>query len=122
MPTLVELTTQVVTAYCQRNAIAVSEVKDVIRDVSDALLGLRTQSVKQEPAVPVEQSIAKHHLVYLEDGEKVTLLKRYLRKNYNLTPAEYRRKWGLPYNYPMVPIGYSQARARNAIEHGLGKN
>ncbi|MFX4226439.1 MAG: MucR family transcriptional regulator [Porticoccaceae bacterium] len=121
MPKLVELTSQVITAYLRRNSVAMEEIDDIIRDVAEALRLLRCEPVKQQPAVPIEQSVCRNHLVCLEDGEKVTLLKRHLRNNYNLTPEQYRQKWGLPYNYPMVPAGYSKARARNAIVHGLGK-
>tara|TARA_R110001583_G_scaffold190021_1_gene353902 strand:- start:11491 stop:11859 length:369 start_codon:yes stop_codon:yes gene_type:complete len=122
MPKVVEHTSKIAAAYLRHNSISLDDVPDLIRDIAEALHDLGHGKVKSVPAVPIEQSVCKQYLVCLEDGKRVTLLKRHLRNNFGLSPQQYRQKWGLPGNYPMVPAGYSKARAANAIEHGLGKS
>lgn len=78
--------------------------------------------VQPRPAVPIEDSVHDDYLICLEDGVKVTLLKRYLRTHHNMTPEEYIRKWGLPDDYPMVSKAYSERRSQIAKEHGLGRS
>ncbi len=123
---LVELSTEIVCAYVSHNAISPSDLPKVIADVHTALKGLRgaeTAPPAEElrPAVPVRKSVAPDYIICLEDGKKFKSLKRHLRTHYNLTPEEYREKWGLPADYPMVAPNYSETRSRLAKDNGLGR-
>lgn len=122
---LLRMTTQVVSAYVGNNEITEAQISDVIQSVYGSLDGLGNGSVgassKQKPAVPVKRSITPDHIICLEDGKKLKMLKRYLRTAYNLSPEEYRMKWGLPADYPMVAPNYAKQRSAFAKQIGLGK-
>ncbi|MBU1176324.1 MAG: MucR family transcriptional regulator [Alphaproteobacteria bacterium] len=123
---LVELSTEIVCAYVSHNAISPSDLPKVIFDVHTALKGLRGNEVpppaeELRPAVPVRKSVANDYIICLEDGKKFKSLKRHLRTHYNLTPEEYREKWGLAADYPMVAPSYSETRSRLAKDNGLGR-
>jgi len=125
-PDLVELTTEIASAYVGANTVPAHELPGVIETIYRSLKGLSglTETVETEartPAVPVKRSITNDHLVCLEDGKKFKSLKRHLRTRYNMTPDEYRAKWGLPHDYPMVAPNYAQARSDLAKRMGLGK-
>jgi predicted transcriptional regulator len=116
----------IVAAYVGRNPIAVSELPAMIKSVHMALAGLANSGSEgtltaQKPAVPIKRSVFPDHLVCLEDGKKLTMLKRYLRGKFKLTPDEYRAKWGLPRDYPMVAPEYAERRSQFAKKSGLGK-
>ncbi|MBR9834088.1 MAG: MucR family transcriptional regulator [Alphaproteobacteria bacterium] len=121
---VLELTTEIVSAYLQNNNVTEQKLPELIREVYRTL-----QTVEQapaprrahEPAVPIEQSITEDALICLEDGKKFKSLKRHLRSRYDLTPDAYREKWGLPHDYPMVAPAYARRRSKLAKEMGLGK-
>lgn len=121
---LVALTADVVSAHLSNNSVAVDEVPALIQVVHQALanLGTAPQPVepKQEPAVSVRASIKPDYIICLEDGKKLKMLKRHLMTHFQLTPAEYRAKWGLPADYPMVAPNYAERRRVLAKEIGLG--
>lgn len=121
-----ELTAEIVAAYVSHNAIAASDVPALLGQVHQALLRLggepgRGAAELQRPAVAVKKSITPDHLVCLEDGKRFKSLKRHLRTQYNMSPEQYREKWGLPADYPMVAPNYAAARSRLAKNMGLGK-
>ena len=117
----------VVAAFVGNNSIAASELPELIRTVHGAFanLGQPQQSVAaavtQRPAVPPSKSITTDYIICLEDGKKLKMLKRYLRTQYGLTPEDYRRKWKLPADYPMVAPAYAERRSNFAKEIGLGR-
>ena len=124
--TLLALTADIVSAHLANNRVGVGEVPTLIRDVHDALakLGQPTQAAEpeaQKPAVPVRSSIKPDYLVCLEDGKQLTMLKRYLMRTYGMTPADYRAKWKLPADYPMVAPNYAEKRRALANSIGLGR-
>jgi len=118
--------TGIVSAYVRNNTVNTSDLPDLIRSVHAALQDLsRPAAAAPEPprpAVPVKKSIFKDYLICLEDGLKFKSLKRHLRSKYGLSPDEYRQKWGLPADYPMVAPGYSEKRSKLAKKMGLGRN
>ncbi len=123
---LVEMTAEIVSAYVGNNAVSVSDVPALIETVFGALSGVEQagagkEALVAEPAVPVRQSITPDYLICLEDGKRFKSLKRHLRTHYNLSPEEYRRKWGLPPDYPMVAPNYAAARSKLAKKMGLGQ-
>ena len=123
---LIDLSTEIVSAYVSHNALSVADLPKLIADVHLALRGLRTSgtSVPTEelkPAVPVKKSVAADYIICLEDGKKFKSLKRHLRTHYDMSPEEYREKWGLPADYPMVAPNYSATRSRLAKDNGLGR-
>ena len=121
---LLTLTTEIVSAFVKHNKIAASDLPGLISSVFRAL---RTEGEAKEPAsppvpaVPVKKSITPTHLVCLEDGKKLKMLKRHLKIRYNMTPEEYRRRWGLPDDYPMVAPNYAEQRSVLAKQIGLGR-
>lgn len=121
----VAFATGIVSAYVRNNTVHTAELPDLIRNVHAALMGLsRPGGAVPEPptpAVPVKKSIYKDYLICLEDGQKFKSLKRHLRSKYGLSPDEYRQKWGLPADYPMVAPGYSEKRSKLAKKMGLGR-
>ena len=124
---LIELATNIVAAYVGHNTVAPADLPGLIQKVFDALanaLGTPAASVSSDkklgPAVSLRKSITPDYLICLEDGKKFKSLKRHLRTHYNLSPAEYREKWNLPRDYPMVAPNYAQARSRLAKRMGLG--
>ena len=123
---LIDMTAEIVSAYVGHNTIAPEELPGLIHKVFAALTGASNGSAVQiqsqsEPAVPIRKSITPDYLICLEDGKKFKSLKRHLHTHYNLTPDEYREKWGLPRDYPMVAPNYAQARSRLAKKMGLGQ-
>ena len=121
---LLELTTEIITAYCSNNAVKNEEITNVIQSVHSSLLTLSARgSVTQEqskPAVPTKKSVTPDLLVCLEDGKKLKMLKRHLSTVHNMTPDEYRQRWGLPSDYPMVAPNYAKKRSIIAKKIGLG--
>ena len=120
-----ELTTQIVSAFVGKNAIGASDLPGLISTVHDCLVGLETSESKAataKPAVSIKKSITEDYLICLEDGEKFKSLRRHLRSKYDMSPEEYREKWGLPYVYPMVAPSYARQRSKLAKEMGLGQN
>lgn len=124
---LLRLSTDIVASYVGRNAVSPSGVPEVISQVYDALLRLDQPAAvqappqKQKPAVPVSRSVQHDHIVCLEDGKQLKMLKRYLRSRFDMSPEEYRRKWSLPPDYPMVAPAYAERRSAFAKEIGLGR-
>jgi Predicted transcriptional regulator len=123
---LVELTADVVAAYVSNNPVPVSELSNLIADVHSAL-GRVTRSEeqapveKQKPAVNPKRSVHDDYIICLEDGKKFKSLKRHIMTHYGLTPEQYREKWGLPADYPMVAPNYAAARSELAKKMGLGR-
>lgn len=122
---IVTLTCEIVSAHVSNNKIAADEVPDLIGRVYDALTSLgrqiRIEDAPPKPAVSLRASIRPDYIVCLEDGKKLTMLKRYLRTNYGMSPEEYRARWGLPADYPMVAPNYADKRRELAKKIGLGR-
>jgi predicted transcriptional regulator len=126
---IARMSADVVSAYLANNAMPPTGVPELIRTVHDALSGLEhaqgasapAPAERQKPAVPISKSIQDDYIVCLEDGARLKMLKRYLRSRYDMSPEEYRRKWGLPPDYPMVAPAYAQRRSDFARQIGLGK-
>jgi predicted transcriptional regulator len=121
-----ELTASIVSAYVSNNSVSASDLPALISQVHAALTRIvrgqsEAASAARKPAVSVKKSITPEHLVCLEDGKKFKSLKRHLRTQYNLTPEQYREKWGLAPDYPMVAPNYAAARSRLAKQMGLGQ-
>jgi predicted transcriptional regulator len=122
--TLITLTSDIVAAHVSNNNVTVDEVPALISNVYGALQGLGNvtqEEVKPEPAVSIRQSVKSDHLVCLEDGKKMKMLKRHLMTDHGMTPAEYRARWSLPADYPMVAPEYAEKRRTLAKEIGLGR-
>jgi predicted transcriptional regulator len=121
---LVSLTADIVAAHVSNNSVAVSDLPTLIQNVHGALIGLGTApaepEVKQEPAVSVRSSVKPDYIVCLEDGKKLKMLKRHLMTHYQMTPEQYRAKWNLPADYPMVAPNYAEQRRSLAKKIGLG--
>jgi predicted transcriptional regulator len=122
---LLGLTAEIVAAHVANNRVATNEVSELIASVHGALANLANPQAEPEaapePAVPVRSSIKHDYIVCLEDGKKLKMLKRYLRTNYDMSPEEYRAKWGLPRDYPMVAPAYAEQRRGLAQKIGLGR-
>jgi predicted transcriptional regulator len=118
------LTTDIVAAHVSNNSVNVNDLPKLIRDVHDALSQIEQGSPgpadRPTPAVPIKKSVTPDYIICLEDGKKLKMLKRHLKTAYNMTPEEYREKWGLPADYPMVAPNYAKQRSRLAKEIGLG--
>ena len=122
--TLITLTSDIVAAHVSNNNVNLDDVPALIQKVYGALAGLGAApqaEVKPEPAVSVRASVKNDHIVCLEDGKKMKMLKRHLMTDHGLTPAEYRTRWGLPADYPMVAPDYAEKRRALAKEIGLGR-
>ena len=123
--TLITLTSDIVAAHVSNNDVAVGDVPALITSVFGALSQLgeeqETQAEPPEPAVSIRSSVKPDYIVCLEDGKKLKMLKRYLRTNYNMTPEEYRKRWNLPADYPMVAPNYAETRRDLAKKIGLGR-
>ncbi|WP_135210452.1 MucR family transcriptional regulator [Vitreimonas flagellata] len=120
------MTTDIVASFVSNNKIASDELGDLIRTVHKTLSSLSGEqalapSERPKPAVPINKSVQHDHIVCLEDGKKLKMLKRYLRSTYNMSPDDYRRRWGLPADYPMVAPAYAARRSEFAKSIGLGK-
>lgn len=122
---LITLTSDIVAAHVSNNNVAVEDLAALIQSVYGALAGLGSSEVKDvprpEPAVSVRASVKKDHLICLEDGKKMTMLKRHLMTDHNMTPAEYRARWNLAGDYPMVAPDYAEKRRDLAKAIGLGR-
>jgi predicted transcriptional regulator len=126
VPQVLRMTTDVVAAYLRNNPLPSAQIGDIITTVYRSLKTLGTGVADgdfeaQKPAVAAKKSIHADYLVCLEDGKKLKMLKRHLRSSYNLTPEQYRQKWGLPADYPMVAPNYAVARSQLAKQMGLGQ-
>ena len=125
-PAYIELAADIVSAYVSNNSVAASELPGLIAEVHAALVRVASGAPAAaapdnlRPAVPVKKSVGTDYIICLEDGKKFKSLKRHLRTHYNMSPEEYREKWGLPPDYPMVAPNYAQARSQLAKEMGLG--
>jgi predicted transcriptional regulator len=123
---LVELTAEIVSAYVSNNPLQTGELPSIISDVHASLIKIAAGEPEEKaeplkPAVSVRKSVTPDYIICLEDGKKFKSLKRHLRTHYDLSPEEYREKWGLPTDYPMVAPSYAAARSRLAKEMGLGQ-
>lgn len=123
---VIELCTEIVSAYVSNNAISQADLPKLIVDVHSTLYSLSTKEIQpaqeaRKPAVSVKKSITPDYIICLEDGKKFKSLKRHLRTHYDLSPEDYRDKWNLPADYPMVAPNYAAARSRLAREMGLGR-
>jgi predicted transcriptional regulator len=122
--TLITLTADIVAAHVSNNSVAVSDLPVLIQNVHGALTGLgrvvAEPEVKQEPAVSIRSSVKPDFIVCLEDGKKLKMLKRHLMTHYQMTPEQYRAKWNLPADYPMVAPNYAEQRRTLAKKIGLG--
>jgi predicted transcriptional regulator len=122
---LIELTADIASAYVENNTVAASELPSLINSIHQALANIGAPAVVAEPArtpaVSIKKSIGDDYLICLEDGRKFKSLKRHLRTKYNLSPDDYRAKWGLPKDYPMVAPAYAAARSQLAKQMGLGQ-
>lgn len=123
---IVELTADIVSAYVSNNTVAAGDLPQIISDVHAALsraTGREAPPAREEmkPAIPVKKSVTPDYIVCLEDGKKFKSLKRHIRTHYNLSPEQYREKWDLPHDYPMVAPNYASARSQLAKKMGLGQ-
>ncbi len=122
-----KLAAEIVASYVSYNAVPLTGMGDLIRSVHGALLDLgrvappSAPAERPKPAAPIGRSIQHDYLICLEDGKKLTMLKRYLRSRYDMSPEDYRSKWGLPANYPMVAPAYADRRSALAKSIGLGR-
>ena len=122
--TLLALTADIVAAHVSNNSVAVNDLPNLIQNVHSALSGIAGSSAaaepKPEPKVSIRASIKPDYIVCLEDGKRLKMLKRHLMTHYNMTPDQYRQKWGLPADYPMVAPNYAEQRRALAKSIGLG--
>ena len=121
---LLRMTSEVTAAYVSNNSLAAAQLPEVIRTIHASLVGLQSGAGAGEPltpAVPIKKSVHDDYIVCLEDGKKLKMLKRHLRTSYGLTPEEYRQKWSLPADYPMVAPNYAAQRSAFAKKIGLGR-
>jgi predicted transcriptional regulator len=123
---LLRMTSEIVTSFVSNNAVSAESLPDVIRSVYRTVSSLAGSpearpDEKLKPAVPVSKSVGTDYIICLEDGRKLKMLKRYLRSRYDMSPDEYRRRWGLPADYPMVAPAYTERRSEFAKKIGLGK-
>ena len=122
---VLKLASDIVAAYVSNNPVPAAELPAMIRSVYGTLGGLSAgtgmETNGHKPIVPIKKSITPEYIICLEDGKKLKMLKRYLRSNFNLTPEQYRAKWGLPADYPMVAPNYAKQRSDFAKKIGLGR-
>jgi predicted transcriptional regulator len=122
-PSVLGLTAQIVSAHVSNNSVASDALPSLIQEVFKMLSGVGqrpVQAEKLEPAVPVKKSVCADYIICLEDGKKLKMLKRHLKTAYDMTPEQYRERWGLPANYPMVAPNYAHHRSTLAKKIGLG--
>ena len=120
---LLTLTTEIVSSYVSNNVLPVNELPKVISEIYSTIVGLNAKTnsdSKLDPAVPIKKSIMPDYIVCLEDGKKLKMLKRHLKTAYDMTPEEYRERWGLSADYPMVAPNYAIHRSSLAKKIGLG--
>lgn len=120
---ILKLVTEIVAAYVSKNTVAAHELPGIIRNVHATLGGFNGEAhaLPRQPAVSIKKSVQDDYIVCLEDGKRLKMLKRYLRARYKLSPDEYRARWNLPADYPMVAPNYAQRRSDFAKKIGLGK-
>ena len=122
---LMRMTTDIIASFLSHNSVPAESVPDMIKSVYATMKEISGEPAKPEPkakpAVPVSRSVSDDYIVCLEDGKKLKMLRRYLRSQYDMSPEDYRRKWGLPADYPMVAPNYSKRRSEFAKEIGLGR-
>jgi len=121
---LLGLTEKIVSAHVANNAVSSADLPDLIRAVYAALGDVKTTGEAPptpKPAVPIKRSVTPNHIVCLEDGKKFKMLKRHLKTDHNMTPKEYRERWGLPSDYPIVAPAYAKQRSALAKKIGLGR-
>ncbi|MEM1021803.1 MAG: MucR family transcriptional regulator [Sphingomonadales bacterium] len=122
---ILSLTADIVSSHVSNNTVAVSDVPNLIKQVYQSLATLETpeeeEAPRPEPAVSIRKSIQPDYIVCLEDGKKLKMLKRHLKTRYDMTPDEYRERWNLPSDYPMVAPNYAEQRRKLAKQIGLGK-
>lgn len=122
---LLRLASNIVSAYVGNNSLPTGDLSSIIRSVHNTLLdidsGVEGAGPDLTPAVPIKKSVTPDFIICLEDGKKLKMLKRYLRSQYGMTPEEYRARWGLPADYPMVAPNYAAQRSRLAKQIGLGR-
>jgi len=120
------MTTDIVASFVANNKVSSEELGDLIRSVHRTLCTLtgadgERHAERPKPAAPINKSVQNDYIVCLEDGKKLKMLKRYLRSTYNMSPDDYRKRWGLPADYPMVAPSYAARRSEFAKKIGLGK-
>jgi predicted transcriptional regulator len=122
---ILRLATEIVAAYVSNNAMSANDLPGMIRAVHTTLANLDHAAPAHEtdltPAVPIKKSVTSDYIICLEDGKKLKMLKRYLRSQYGFTPEEYRARWNLPHDYPMVAPNYAAQRSKLAKQIGLGR-
>ena len=122
---LLEMTTDIVASFVANNDIPAGGLPELLKNVHETVQDLASDepatAPRPDPAVAISKSITPDHIICLEDGRKLKMLKRYLRSRYDLTPDEYRARWGLPADYPMVAPNYAKKRSAFAKEIGLGR-
>ena len=122
---ILKLVTEIVSAYVSKNPVPADQLPAIIKNVHATLGGFagaaNDRALPRAPAVPVKKSVHADYLICLEDGKKLKMLKRYLRSRFKLSPSEYRERWNLPPNYPMVAPNYAKTRSDFAKKIGLGK-
>ena len=120
---IIEWTAEIVASYVQKNSVSISDLPQLIKTVNDSLTSLSCGSPaeKPKPAVSIRRSVTPDYIICLEEGRKLKMLKRHLATAYGMTPEEYREKWGLPADYPMVAPNYAKQRSSLAKKIGLGK-
>jgi predicted transcriptional regulator len=121
-----QMTTEIVASFLSNNKVATEQLPELIRSVHKTIFSLlrgeeERTAEKPKPAVAVAKSVTSDYIICLEDGKKLKMLKRYLRSTYDMSPEDYRRRWGLPADYPMVAPSYAQRRSEFAKKIGLGK-
>lgn len=125
---LLTLTTEIVSAHVSNNTVSPAELQSLIEKTFKTLMNLGSESAptapllaeRPQPAVPIRKSVHPDYIVCLEDGKKLKMLKRHLKTAYNMSPEQYRERWGLPIDYPMVAPNYAKTRSRLAKDIGLG--
>lgn len=121
---LLSLTAEIVAAHVSNNTVAVSDLPSLIEQVYRSLTNVGQDQVLQperpQPAVPIKKSVTPDYIICLEDGKKLKMLKRHLKTAYDMSPEEYRERWGLPVDYPMVAPNYAKQRSKLAKQIGLG--
>jgi predicted transcriptional regulator len=119
---LIELTVRIVAGFVAHNTIAAAELPALIRTTHATLSELGPDRLRaRQPAVPIDESVTRDYIVCLDDGRQLKTLKRYLRRKYSLTPEQYRARWQLPDDYPMVAPGYAELRSSLAKRRGTGR-
>lgn len=123
---LLPMAASLISAYVRHNRVPVTELQGLVKSMYDSLAQLSAggglgETLAQKPMVPIKKSITDDYIICLEDGQKLKMLKRYLRTHFKLTPEEYRAKWGLPHDYPMVAPNYARLRSAFAKKSGLGR-